>query len=107
MSYLPNHYKVTKEEMEQRIGELRDGGVIPASLPAMVDYVYHKNDNDYNNGLSFFRRIGEKLGHRHPDWDIEQMIDEVMQSNDPTNVYRDIVENVLLASQSDIIYYGL
>lgn len=107
MAYLPNDYKGTKEEMEQRIAEFNDGDAIPASLLVMIDYVYHKDDNDYNNGLSFFRRIGNAIGHLHPDWDIEQLIDEVTLSNDPVSVYREIIENVLLANQSDIMNYGI
>lgn len=107
MAYIPNNLKVTKEDMNQRIEAIRDGSPIPASLLVMIDYVYHKDDNDYDKGLSFFRRLHDKLGHLHPDWDVEQMIDEVMLSNDPVDAYMGIIEDVLLANQSDIVYYGL
>lgn len=72
----------------------------------MIDYFYHNHENNYDGGLSFFDRLYEKLGHLHPNWDIEGLKQIVRDSKKPISVYEDIIKQ-LLSDPHDIFYYGI
>lgn len=70
----------------------------------MIDYAYHHEDANYEEGLSFFDRLYTKLGRFHPEWNIQEMKQDVEDAPNQQEMYSSIIANMLDAN--DIAYYG-
>jgi len=104
--YVPKEFQVyTSQEMAAFISKLNDVCHTWSDL-LTIDYFYHFQDSDYDEGLSFFDRLAKKIGKHHPDWDVAEYKQIVKTANDPQAVYVDIVK-FMLDDTSDIIYYGI
>jgi hypothetical protein len=71
----------------------------------MIDYFYHNHEVNYDGGLSFLDRLNKKIGHLHPDWNIEELKTTIRNANNPVAVYSDIVE-YMLGEARDLLLYG-
>lgn len=100
MSFLPQHCEVTKEQLENHLKNLEDGEVVPYYIYMMIDYAYHHTDADYRGGLSFFKRINNKI-HKYDERTLDML--EIFVNDD-----RDY-EHMLAAlfTDEDLAYYGI
>lgn len=80
-------------------------GLIPPRVLIMIDYLYHRNDTNYDNGLSFLDRIYAKIGQFHPNWVIDQLKNLIVNSNGPEKTYEEVIE-MMFKNPSDCVYYG-
>lgn len=103
--YLYNHWQVTEQEMNAEINNLGDNFASPELL-VKVDYFYHHQDNNYDGGLSMLDRIYAKLGQFHPEWNIQNMKDNVRNANNSQEEFILTIRN-MFQSLNDIAYYGL
>jgi len=71
-----------------------------------LDYFYHNHCADYDGGLSFIDRLNKKIGQFHPNWDIEGFKHIIRQSDNPRQIYVDIIK-YLLDDPHDVVYYGI
>jgi hypothetical protein len=95
MAYVPNNFKIYRDDNDPTWETL-----------LMVDYMFHHQDNDYDDGLSFLDRLNHKIGRFHPEWNIEEYKDRIRNSNDPVAKYVHIVSN-MLSDPTDVFYYGV
>lgn len=101
MAYVPDMFKVTMSQLNERLVVAGDNVKWMDLL--MIDYVYHHQDANYDNGLSFLDRLYNKLGQFHPNWeDLTQLKESIVDSIDYTNVVK-----FLLKNPSDVVYYGV
>lgn len=105
MAYISNEYKFDKNELDNLLANLGEDEATWETL-LMVDYAYHNQDNQYDNGLSFLDRLNRKLGRFHPNWTVNEWKDSIRNSNNPTDEFIRIVSN-MLENQSDVAYYGV
>ena len=105
MAYIPNNYKVTNDQFDQIYNNLGENDATWETL-IMADYVCHHNDEDYDDGLTFFDRLQKKIGQFHEDWNIQIFKSMIRQSENPALEYVMIVKN-MLADPSDVAYYGV
>lgn len=107
MAYVPAQYKVSKE----RFNEIYNNAVDPSSVTwetlLMADYVYHHQDDDYNDGLSFLRRLEKKLGKFHPEWDVDGWCATVDACKYDSAEQFILIVKEMLEDPSDVAYYGL
>ena len=104
MAYVINHLKKTREELDVILREAGDNVTFEHLI--MVDYFYHNQNADYDDGLSFLDRLNKKIGRFHQDWDIELMKEQIIYSKYPIQMYLDTIQN-MLRDRSDIAYYGV
>lgn len=106
MAYIPDKYKVTKEQFDEIYKNLGENDATWETL-LMVDYVFHHQDADYNGGLSFLERLHKKLGKFHPEWDLDEYFNLVEGCKyDSVEQFILIVQD-MLADPSDVAYYGV
>ena len=106
MAYIPNQFKVTKQQFDEIYKNLGENDVTWKTL-LMADYAYHHDDADYNDGLSFLDRLHKKLGRFHPEWNIDEYYSLIEGCKyDSVDQYEIIIAE-MLADPSDIAYYGL
>lgn len=106
MTYVSISYQVNKSDVHAMLNQLGDNFKATWCHLLMIDYAYHNLDDDYDGGLSFFDRLNKKIGRFNENWDIEGFKTIVRNSNNPVDVYEDIVK-YLLEDQSNIDYYGI
>lgn len=106
MAYIPNKFKVTKEQFDEIYNSLGENDATWETL-LMADYAYHHQDSDYNNGLSFMDRLEKKIGKFHPEWDIGEYYDLVeLCKYDKAEQFASIIQE-MLTNPSDVMYYGV
>ena len=106
MAYILSKYKVTSEHCDQILKNMNLVEDLTWETLLMVDYVYHHEENDYDNGLSFLDRLNRKLGRFHLDWVVNEWKDIIRNSSNPTNEFIRVVSR-MLESYSDVMYYGV
>ena len=105
MAYIPNNYKVTKEQFAEIYKNLGENDATWETL-LMADYVFHHQDQDYDGGLSFFDRLHKKLGRFHYHWDIETYKAWAREGNDPVGSFISTVK-YMLKDSNHVAYYGV
>jgi len=101
MAYVPDMFKVTMEQLNERL--IVAGDEVKWMDLLMIDYVYHHQDPNYDNGLSFLDRLYKKLSEFHPNWEpLHELKDSIYDSIDYTNVIKNI-----LRKPDDVLYYGV
>jgi hypothetical protein len=100
MSFLPNAYQISKEDIDNHLKEFEPGEVIPYYIYLMIDYAFHHNDADYRQGLSFFHRINDKLG-KYEQRTLDML--EIFVNDDKDYVH---MLNALF-NEEDLAYYGI
>lgn len=103
MAYIPSNYKVNKHQFDQVYKNLGD---ITWETLMMMDYAYHHEENEYNNGLSFLTRLAKKLGQFHPEWSLNEFENRIITSDNPTNEFVRVIQE-MLSDPSDVAYYGV
>jgi len=100
MTFLPTHCEITKEQLDNYMKELDPSEPADNSLYVMIDYAFHHNDPDYNQGLSFFKRINDKLG-KYEDRTIDMLMFLINDEHD----YMYMLDS--LFTSADLAYYGI
>lgn len=105
MAYVSNKYKVSKQQFDQIYKNLGVNDITWETI-MMVDYVYHHEEGDYNEGLSLLNRLAKKLGQFHPEWNLEEFRNRVQTNNNPMEEFGRVVQE-MLNNPSDVAYYGV
>jgi len=87
--YVPDYLQLSMQEVTGKIANIEEGEFIHAKRFIEIDYAFHKDDQDYNGGLSFIDRIFEKIGHFHPHWNVIEIKQNIMTADDRENAYVD------------------
>ena len=106
MMYILPEFRVSVNEMNNRLGQLGADQVPSVDILLMVDYVFHHQNDNYDGGLSFIDRIHAKLGQHHPEWNVQVMKDAIRNANDPMDEYLFVIDT-MLGDADDRVYYGL
>lgn len=98
-------YRKTKEEISSMLNYIHNIDITPEII-VMIDYAYHNTDDNYENGLSFISRLHNKLSkYFEIDWDIENIKQAIVWSNEPTVTYIEVLKQLL--TQEMIDWYGV
>jgi hypothetical protein len=103
MAYVSNTYKVSENQLNAVISAAGDN--VNWTHLLMVDYYYHHQENDYDEGLSFLDRLNHKLGRFH-NWDVNEMKVRIKNSENPVDEYL-LAVSEMLADARDVFYYGV
>lgn len=106
MAYIPNNYKVTKEQFAEIYKNLGENDATWETL-LMADYVFHHQDQDYDGGLSFLARLQKKIGQFHPEWNLQEFYTQIVQSDDLSSEQFVAIVQMMLEDPSDVAYYGV
>lgn len=105
MEYIPQDYKVSEQELDDILPNVEDAEIRWTHL-LMIDYVYHHQNPNYEGGLSFIDRLVRKLGRFHPNWDIQDLKNEIRYSYDPQYTYIQVIAR-MLSNPGHVAYYGV
>lgn len=105
MAYVPINFKVTDVQLNNILNQLGENDPTWETL-LMVDYVYHHQENDYEDGLSFLDRLNDKLGEFHPNWNVEGWKQDIRNSETPVILYLETIQN-MLSDPEDVFWYGV
>lgn len=104
--YVPTKFQMhTADDMAQFL-ETFDGTNPLWSNLLMLDYFYNHHMPDYDGGLSFIDRLIKKLGFGHDDWDADYIKYYIVNAEDKSAAYIEIIEE-MLESEQDIACYGI
>lgn len=107
--FVPVNLRFTQQKLDETMSLLHDENNevtdVPYKLLIAVDYIYHHNHNNYDDGLSFLDRLNQKLGQFHPEWNIQEMKQEIEHSLDPQGKYLSTIAK-MLSNSADRMYYG-
>lgn len=107
MMYVPQDLRVSKDNLTNEINQLGEDELATVQLLVKVDYVYHHHENNYDGGLSFLDRINRKLGRfQDNNWDIQQMKDQIRNSNNPHGEYMWVIGQ-MFSDVRNIAIYGV
>jgi len=87
--YVPENLRLSVQEVTDKIANIEEGEFIHAKQFIEIDYAYHKDDQDYNGGLSFIDRIFAKLSIFNPHWNLNEIKQHIMTADDRENAYLD------------------
>jgi hypothetical protein len=106
--FVPPNFMITEQELLDHIVKFQELGFDFSWMDLLMsDYVYHHHEPNYEGGLSFLDRLKKKLGHRHPNWDIDAFKDWIRTHvENPTSAYQGIIAE-MLERPEDLEYYGL
>ena len=105
MAYIPDNFQASEVDIQNDINNLGDN-VCEFDLLIKIDYCYYHQSNNYDGGLSFLDRINRKLGQFHPEWNIENMKNNIRNANDPCEEFIRTID-FMFSDIRDITYYGL
>ena len=72
----------------------------------MIDYAYHNEDENYQEGLSFLDRLHKKLSNFFEiSWDIEYLKDLLRKSENPSEDFIAVLKEIL--TQEMMECYGI
>jgi hypothetical protein len=104
--YVPTKYQMdSADEVAAFIKRFDEVTPIWSDL-LTIDYFYNHHCANYDGGLSFIDRLNKKIGHFHPNWDIEGLKRIIRGSSNPEHIYVDIIK-YLLEDPHDVFYYGI
>lgn len=104
MAYILNKYKVTRAQYEQSFKNMNGLSDTTWETLLMADYVYHHEENDYDDGLSFLKRLVDGLGQFHSEWNLEELKNRITTNNNPQMEFARVVEQ-MLSDREDVEYY--
>ena len=106
--FVPPNFMITEQELLDHIVKFQELGFDFSWMDLLMsDYVYHHHEPNYEGGLSFLDRLKKKLGHRHPNWDIDAFKDWIRTHvENPTSAYALVISD-MLERPEDLEYYGL
>lgn len=62
----------------------------------MIDYAFHSEDQDYDEGLSFLDRLYKKLSmYFEINWDVEYLKDLLRKSEKPSEDFIAVLKEIL------------
>lgn len=102
--YIDQLYQLTKDEISELIEKL-DNNASWLDL-IKIDYAFYHNDPNYDGGLSFLDRIAAKIGRFNPNWNIQEMKQQIRDSDTPTLEYIVTIAE-MFEKPSMIAYYGV
>lgn len=97
--------RASKAEVSEELENIGDGHV-DESVLIMIDYAYHSHEPNYDYGLSFLDRIAAKIGRFHPNWDIQEMKQQIRDSDNPEEEYIKIIIK-MFEKPGMFAYYGV
>ena len=104
--YVPDYLRLTIQQVNDKISNMQEGDPVNAKQLIEIDHAYHKDEQNYNGGLSFIDRIFGKIGRFHPNWNVIEMKQEIMTSDDRENAYVDRI--IAMFDRPGMIeFYGL
>ena len=72
----------------------------------MIDYAYHNEDENYQEGLSFLDRLHKKLSNFFEiSWDVEYLKDLLRKSENPSEDFIAVLKEIL--TQEMMECYGI
>jgi hypothetical protein len=89
MMYVPEYLQLSIQQVQDKLANMAEGIPVHAIQLIEIDYAFHKDDPNYDGGLSFLDRIGAKLGIFHPHWNLVQMKQNIITADDRENAYID------------------
>ena len=101
--FVYHHLRVSKAQVSQ---EIQDVPEVHSKLLIKIDYAYHCHSPNYDDGLSFLDRIAAKIGRFNPNWDIQEMKQQIRDSDTPRQEYVQIIEK-MFENPGMIAYYGV
>jgi len=107
MTYILDVLKLSEDKMEEMLNYkyLADVNITSNDLIS-IDYKYHCNDENYDNGLSFIDRLHKKLSIYYTlDWEIGELKDYIYHARDEKHTYAYVVNEIL--TQEMINCYGV
>ena len=104
MAYIPSKYKVTKQQYDQIFKNMQGLEDTTWETLLMADYVYHHEENDYEDGLSFLKRLVDSLGQFHPEWNLEELKNRITTNSNPPMEFARVVQQ-MLGDREDVEYY--
>jgi len=104
--YVPDYLRLSIQEVTDKLSNMQEQDPINPKLLIEIDYAFHSNDADYDDGLSFINRIFEKIGRFHPHWDVNEIKQEIMTADNRENAYVDRI--IAMFDRAGMIaYYGV
>jgi hypothetical protein len=100
--YVPHNLRWHEDQLDERFNAL--GGINDNTLVRiiiMIDYAFHSALPNYDDGLTIFNRLNQKIG-KYADEEIEEIKDSIR--NDPTS-YINEMENAWTIDE--LWYYGI
>jgi hypothetical protein len=102
--YIPYVLRLTKGQVDNMINNTNKN--ITAYDLISIDYAYHCQDDDYDNGLSFIDRLHWKLSiYFDIDWVPQDIKSFIISSEDNKQTYSAIINQIL--TQEMIDCYGI
>jgi hypothetical protein len=105
MAYIPENLRVTNEDEIRDLINTANNRVSDLRAMIAIDYFYHRQENNYDGGLSMLDRVGRKLRHIYPNLDIQEMKDRVRNANNEQDMFVTVI-NEIFRDDADIGYYG-
>lgn len=98
-------YRKTTQEIKSMLNYIHNIDITPEIL-VMIDFAYHNRDDNYENGLSFLDRLYGKLSKSFDiDWDLENIKNAIVWSNEPSVTYIEVLKQLL--TQEMVDWYGV
>lgn len=88
-------YRKTKMDIKRMLDYIHNIEVTVETL-LMIDYAYHNEDQDYDDGLSFLDRLYKKLSmYFQISWDVEYLKDLLRKSENPSEDFVAVLKEIL------------
>jgi len=94
------------QQVIEKLADIEEGEFIHAKRFIEVDYAFHKDDQDYDGGLSFIDRIFAKLSIFNPHWNVTEIKQSIITADDRENAYVDQIIG-MFDKHGMKEYYGL
>ena len=103
--FVPQIYRKTKMDISNMLGYIHNIDITVETL-LTIDYAYHHEQADYEDGLSFLNRLHKKLSNFFElSWDIEYLKKIIKESEDPSQAFVEVLKEIL--SEDMIECYGI
>lgn len=103
--FVSSTYRKTKMDITRMLEYSHN---IEASVETlvMIDYAYHNEDENYQEGLSFLDRLYKKLSNFFEiSWDVEYLKDLLRKSENPSEDFIAVLKEIL--TQDMMECYGI
>lgn len=102
--YINDNLRVTSgNEIMDLINSTTDHNSEIRALIA-IDYYYHREDNNYDGGLSMLDRLAYKLRCFDHNWDVQNLKERIRSANSPQDEFVNVLTDILASEM--IGYYG-
>ena len=105
MAYINPNYRWSMTDVDRVLNDLDDDEV-PIETIFGIYHAFHSHDENFDGGLGFLDRLWNKLYTPfYLDWNLDEMKNQIRNSNDPQETYLGLLRNTL--TREMIAYYGV